>query len=151
MPAQVPAVQTSPEVQRFPSVHEAPSALVGLEQRPVPGSHVPASWQALVAVQTTGLPPTHEPAPLQVSVWVQPLPSLQAEPLALLTVLQVPTPSQVELTWHSLAAQLYDVPPQAPAVQTSLWVQLLPSLQTVPLALVGLEQAPVAGLQVPAS
>ena len=42
------------------------------------------------------------------------------------------------------------VPEHAPAVQTSLVEQALPSLQTVPLGATGFEHVPVAGLQVPA-
>jgi hypothetical protein len=37
-----------------------------------------------------------------------------------------------------------------PAVQTSFWVQALPSVQPVPLVATGFEQAPVVGLQEPA-
>jgi hypothetical protein len=42
------------------------------------------------------------------------------------------------------------VPPHTPFVQTSLVVQPLPSLQSVPFAAVGFEQVPVDGLHVPA-
>jgi hypothetical protein len=42
-------------------------------------------------------------------------------------------------------------PVQVPAWQVSLWVQALPSLQAAPLGAFGLEQVPVAGLQVPAT
>jgi hypothetical protein len=38
---------------------------------------------------------------------------------------------------------------QTPLWQVSFWVQALPSLQDVPSALAGLEQAPVFGLHVP--
>jgi len=41
-------------------------------------------------------------------------------------------------------------PVQVPAWQPSVCVQALPSLQAVPSAKVGFEQAPVAGLQLPA-
>jgi hypothetical protein len=43
------------------------------------------------------------------------------------------------------------VPVQTPVWQLSLRVHALPSLQVVPLALLGFEQTPVAVLQVPAS
>jgi hypothetical protein len=39
---------------------------------------------------------------------------------------------------------------QVPEAHTSFWVQVLPSLQDVPLATTGFEQVPFAGLQVPA-
>ncbi len=42
-------------------------------------------------------------------------------------------------------------PVQAPFWQVSACVQALPSLQDVPLVAMGLEQAPVDGLQVPAT
>jgi hypothetical protein len=88
-----------------------------------------------------------------VSVWVQALPSLHAVPLALLGLLQTPVAGlQVPALWHwSSALQVTGLPPlQAPAWQVSVWVQALPSLHAVPLALLGLVQTPVAGLQVPA-
>jgi hypothetical protein len=43
------------------------------------------------------------------------------------------------------------VPAQTPAVQTSFWVQPLPSSQVVPSAATGSVQAPVAGSHVPAA
>jgi hypothetical protein len=42
-------------------------------------------------------------------------------------------------------------PVHAPAWHVSVWVQALPSSQVVPSAWVGLEQTPVAGLQVPSA
>jgi hypothetical protein len=42
-------------------------------------------------------------------------------------------------------------PVQTPLRQVSVWVQALPSLQLVPSALLGFEQAPVVVLQVPTS
>jgi hypothetical protein len=42
------------------------------------------------------------------------------------------------------------LPLQLPLWQVSVCVHAFPSLQAVPLGLLGLEQAPVAGLQVPA-
>ena len=38
------------------------SALVGFEQTPVAGLHIPAAWHWSLAAQVTGLPPTHAPA-----------------------------------------------------------------------------------------
>jgi hypothetical protein len=60
---------------------------------------------------------------------------------------------QVPATWHwSWAVQATGfVPVHEPAWQVSDWVQRLPSLQFDPSALFGFEQAPVAGLQVPAT
>ena len=39
-----PAVQVSPTVQPLPSLHVVPFGFAGLEQTPVVGLHVPASW-----------------------------------------------------------------------------------------------------------
>jgi hypothetical protein len=50
-----------------------------LEQAPLFGSHVPATWQASLAVHTTGLAPTHAPD-WHASVSVHALPSLQPVP-----------------------------------------------------------------------
>jgi hypothetical protein len=140
-------------VQALPSLQVVPLAFGGLEHWPSAGLQVPTSWHWLSAVQVTGLPPVQVPD-WQVSVCVQPLPSLQAVPLAFgglehwpLAGLQVPT------SWHWLSAvQVTGLPPvQVPDWQVSVCVQALPSLQAVPLALVGLEHWPLAGLQVPTS
>src|SRR5262249_18631071 len=98
-PPQTPAVQMSPTVQNSPSLHAEPSALSGLEQVPLAGSQVPATWHWSSAVQTTGLVPTQVPA-WQVSVWLQALPSLQTAPLALAGFEQVPLAGlQVPASW----------------------------------------------------
>jgi hypothetical protein len=155
-PAQTPAVQTSPSVQRLLSLQAVPSAAgVWAEQTPVAGKQVPATWQASVATgQVTGLPPTQAPA-WQVSAVVQALPSLQEVPLAAgvwaehtpVDVLQVPGTLQV------VAVQTTGAPPeQVPRpLQVSVVVQALPSLQEVPLGAFGVLQVPLAGLQVPAT
>jgi hypothetical protein len=65
-------------------------------------------------------------------------------------VVQPPAPSHVDVAWQSPGVHEYVVPPHAPAVQMSFVVHALPSLQAAPLALIGVEQAPVAGSQVPA-
>src|SRR5256885_1283029 len=44
VPVHVPAWQVSVRVQALPSSQVAPSGFAGLEQRPVVGSHTPASW-----------------------------------------------------------------------------------------------------------
>src|SRR2546426_12611740 len=66
----------------LPSSHVVPSGLAGLEQLPVAGSHVPASWHWSSAVHTTELPPVQVPA-WQGSVCGQASPSLHAVPSAL--------------------------------------------------------------------
>ena len=61
--------------------------------------------------------------------------------------------AHVPATWHwSLAVQVTGLAPvQLPAWQLSVRVQALPSLQDVPSVAAGFEQAPVVGLQVPAT
>ena len=60
---------------------------------------------------------------------------------------------QAPAVWHwSLAVQVTGLlPVQVPFWQESVWVHALPSLQLVPLAATGFEQAPVVELQVPAT
>ena len=147
----MPAWQVSLWVQALPSLHAAPSALVGLLQTPVAGAQVPAAWHWSCALQVTGLAPLHVPV-WQVSLWVQALPSLQAEPSALLGLLQVPLAgSQVPAVWHwSCALQVTGLAPlHVPAWHVSDCVQALPSLQAAPSALFGLLHVPLAGSHVP--
>ena len=79
---QEPFWHVSPLVQASPSLQAAPFVLAGLEQVPVAGSQVPATWHWSEAVQTTGLLPVQSPLS-QVSVCVQALPSLHAVPSVL--------------------------------------------------------------------
>jgi len=88
-PVQVPDWQVSLCVQALPSLQEAPFPLFGFEQVPESGLHVPATWHWSLAVHTTGFAPVQVPA-WQVSLCVQPLPSLQEDPLDLLGFEQVP-------------------------------------------------------------
>ena len=150
---QEPFWHLSPLVQASPSLQAAPFVLAGLEQVPVAGSQVPATWHWSEAVQTTGLLPVQTPL-WQVSVCVQALPSLHVVPSVLggfehtpVLVLQVPA------SWHwSEAVQTTGLlPVQTPLSQVSVCVQASPSLQLVPLALAGFEHTPVPVLQVPAS
>lgn len=82
-------------------------------------------------------------------------PSLQVVPLATAgPAPQAPVvASQTPAAWQeSEAGQVFVAPAeQAPAWQESPVVQALPSLQSVPLAAAGFEQAPVAASQVPAT
>src|SRR6266571_4376389 len=79
LPAELPVWQVSVWVQALPSLHAVPSDAGGLEQIPVVGSHVPATWHWSRAVQVTGLLPMQVPL-WQVSVWVQALPSSHGVP-----------------------------------------------------------------------
>jgi hypothetical protein len=111
-PPQMPAVHTSPVVQALPSAHAVPVGFAGFEQSPEAGAHVPAVWHWSGAGQTTAPPLAHAPA-WHVSDTVQPLPSLQAEPLAFAGFEQVPvTESHVPAVWHwSCAVQTTGLAP----------------------------------------
>src|SRR3989441_12995793 len=92
------------------AVQSLQPASAGLEQVPVAGSHVPATWHWSRAVQVTGLLPTQLPL-WQVSVWVQALPSLHAVPSAWMGLeqLAVLVPHQASTTPCSPAARLQSV------------------------------------------
>jgi hypothetical protein len=149
-PTQEPDAQVSPVVQAEPSSQLSPSGRVGLEQMPVAGSQTPASWQLSRAVQMTGSPPTQIPA-LQVSLRVQASRSSQIAPV--FGVWTQPLPGSHESSVHgSPSSQPGPGPPlQTPAWQVSAVVHTEPSSQAVPSGLVGFEQWPVPGSQVPAS
>jgi hypothetical protein len=139
-------------VQALPSSQGVPSDWVGFEQTPVPGSHAPARWHWSSAEHTTGDPPVHWP-PWHWSTAVHLLPSSQLAPSGLLGLEQVPVPGlQVPAVWHwSVAAQTTACPlVHVPLRHWSPVVHLSPSSQLAPSGLLGLEQAPLAGLQVPA-
>src|SRR5207249_4043985 len=117
---------------------------------PVAELQVPAVWHWSEAVHTTGFVPTIGRASRR-EVRVQALPSLQAAPSGLAGLLQVPVAGlQVPAAWHwSEAVHTTGfVPTQAPARQASERVQVLASSQGAPLALAGLLQVPVGGLEV---
>src|SRR5438270_111627 len=100
-----------------------------------------------------GLEPAQVPL-WQVSVCVHLLPSSQGLPFAAKGFEQAPVVgSQVPAVWHgSLAVQTIGLEPvHVPFWQVSVCVHLLPSLQGLPFAARGFEQAPVIGSQVPAT
>jgi len=153
VPVQLPAWQLSPVVQASASSQLVPSAAAGFEQRPLAGSHVPATWHWSEAVHTTGLPPVQTP-PVQLSVWVHASLSLHAVPSATTGLEHTPVAgSQEPAAWHwSAAVQTTGfVPVQVPPWQVSVWVQASPSLQLVPSGFAGFEQRPVSGSHVPAA
>ena len=89
-----------------------------------------------------GGPPMQAP-PTQVSLVVQPLPSSHAVPLALGVTVHVEVPLHARvLHWSSV--HVIEVPPHAPPVHASLYVQTLPSLHE---AVLGAWTQPVPGLQ----
>jgi hypothetical protein len=153
LPWHTPTWHVSDCVQAFPSLHVAPSALLGFEHVPLLTSQVPAAWHWSDAEQTTGFAPVQVPA-WHVSVCVQAFPSLQVAPSALLGFEHVPLlTSQVPAAWHwSEAEQTTGLLPwHTPTWHVSDCVHAFPSLQTLPLLLFGFEQTPVAELQTPAS
>src|SRR5262245_48051246 len=79
-PPHTPAAQVVPAGPAVAASHEAPSLPVGFEHSPLPGSQVPATWQASSGAHARGEPAAQSP-PWQVSFWVQGLPSLQPVPL----------------------------------------------------------------------
>src|SRR5437867_2047535 len=100
----------------------------------------------------TGLPPVQTPA-WQMSVRVQALPSLHAMPSGFAGFEQVPFEGlHVPAAWHwSIAVQTTGGPLWlAPALQVSVSVQALSSVQVRPSGVPGFEQRPVEGLQAPA-
>src|SRR3989442_502597 len=101
----------------------------------------------------TAVPAVQAP-PSQVSVVVHALPSSQVVPFGLAGVEQIPVAGlQLPASWPwSWGAHPSGAPAApAPASQVSVVVHALPSSQVVPFGLAGLEQIPLAGLQVPAS
>jgi len=148
---QVPTEHDSEPLHALPSEHEVPSGAIGLEHTPLDELQVPATWQASLAVQITELEFVHTPA-WHLSARVQELLSLHAVPSAAFGFEQMPVVGlHVPAAWQaSLAVHTRGLPPlQTPARQVSVLVQPLPSLQLVPLAAIGLEQVPLAGLHVP--
>src|ERR1044071_485228 len=119
-----PAWHASPVVHASLSSHAVPSGFGGFEQRPVDGSHVPASWHWSCAVQTTGVPPTHVPAWPPSPVVPASL-SSHAVPSGFVGFEQPVAGSQVPASWHwSCAVQTTGVPPtHAPAWHASPVVQ----------------------------
>jgi hypothetical protein len=104
-------------------------------------------------VQVTGFVPVQTPA-WQLSVWVQELPSLHEEPSALAGFEHVPVVGlHVPGVWHwSGVPQITGLPPtHTPAWQLSFCVHAFLSSQPAPSALLGFEQTPLPGSQVPTS
>ena len=87
-------------VQASASEQAVPFGAFGLEQVPVDGLHVPATWHWPLAVQITGLEPAHVPD-WHVSVCVQASASEHAVPFGAAGLEQVPVAGlHVPATWH---------------------------------------------------
>jgi hypothetical protein len=152
VPAQAPPVHASFVVHPLPSLQLVPSGAFELEQAPVVGLQVPATWHGPLAVQATGFEPVHVP-PAHAYAWLQRFVPVQAVPSGAVGFEQAPVAVlQVPMVWQaSCAVQTTGLlPAQTPAWQESLRVHALPSLQAAPFARAGFEQVPFAGLQVPA-
>ena len=99
-PVHVPDWQVSVWVQAFPSLHDEPFALGGLEQEPVAGLQAPASWHWSLAVQVIPFDPVHVPD-WQVSDCVHGLPSSQVVPFGFAGFEHTPVVvSHVPGRWH---------------------------------------------------
>jgi hypothetical protein len=153
VPAQAPDWQTSTWVHVSPSLQGVPSGEGGSLQRPVPGSHVPASRHGPEGLQTTPVPPMQANVPPAVtphaSPWVQALLSLQGAPAAFCGLEHAPVrTSQTPTLWHWLSAVHTTAfePWQAPEEHASVCVQAFPSLQGVPSGRGWGTQAPLTGL-----
>ena len=134
---QVPAWQVSAPLHWSLSAQEVPFGLLGFEQVPVAGSHVPAPWQVSLATQVTDVPGVQVPAwhvsaPLHWSL------SAQEVPFGLLGFEHWPFDGlHVPASWHeSLARHVTGVPGvQVPAaLQVSPPLQRFASAQLVPAA-----------------
>jgi hypothetical protein len=136
-------------------MHGAPSGLgTCAEHAPVDGLHVPGSLHWSLLVQTTGSDPTQRPA-LHASSCVQALPSLHATPFATGTGAEhrpvVLSHVPGALHWSPPPQTTGFAPTQAPALQLSVCVHGLLSVQAVPSVLgTGAPHWPVVGLHVPA-
>lgn len=151
VPAQAPPVHASFVVHPLPSLQLVPFGAFELEQAPVAGLHVPATWHCPLAVQATGFDPVHVPL-AHAYVWLQRFVPVQAVPSGAVGFEQVPVAVlQVPAVWQaSCAVQTTGLlPVHVPLWHESLWVHAFPSLHAVPFARAGLEHAPLAGLQAP--
>src|SRR5262249_1451990 len=90
-----------------------PSDWVGLDQVPLAGSQVPASWHWSTAVQTIGFEPMQVP-PRQASLWVQRLPSSHGVRSASVVWVQPVAGSQLSAVRLLPSLQLGGGPPTQP-------------------------------------
>src|SRR5207248_5175639 len=104
---QTPAWHVSPPVQVLPSSQAVPSGAGGLEQTPVTGSRVPATWHGSSGVQG-GSVSVQVPARQAAG----PPPALHTVPSGAAGFAQVPVDgSQVPARWQeSEATQVFSVP-----------------------------------------
>src|SRR2546427_438105 len=135
------------------AVQSLQPAIAGLEQLPVAGSHVPATWHWSRAAQVTGLLPTQLPL-WQVSVCVQALASLHGVPFVAVGLEQLPVAGlHVPATCHWSSVFFMETAPTEifPLSLLSVFPIALAAVQGLPPATAGLEQLPVAGSHVPAT
>lgn len=127
-PWQTPALQLSLTVQKKLSLQAAPS-FFGIALQPTCESQTPTEQAPSRKEQSTCAPPRHWPF-WQEPVCVQGSLSTQAAPLLPGTWMQVSVAtSQLPMWQLSIEGQNFKDPVQAPAVQESFSVQVLPSSQ----------------------
>ena len=134
VPTHSPAMHTSSALQRLPSSHSVPSALILSVQLPVAGSHGPPVRHGLGGAQTIASEPVQVPA-THVSVCVHRLPSSHGVPSARglatqssLFSSQTPRAQAPDATAEQSRAR----PRQLPSLHVSFTVQKAPSSQAVP-------------------
>jgi hypothetical protein len=147
-PTHLPLLHVSSAEQGDPSLH---GPVLFTWKHPVDGLQS-SSVQTLLSAHAVGPPGAHFPS-WQVSPEVHALASLHDDPFGFVGSEHVPVVgSHVPGEWHwSLAGQVTEFEPvHVPDWHVSVLVHALPSLQPIPLGLAGLEQMPVAALQIPA-
>jgi hypothetical protein len=152
-PPHLPPVHASGVVQVKPSLQVVPSGLAGLLHEPVLMSQLPAEWQLSCAEHVTWLLGVQVPF-WQASPVLHGLVSSHFTPFCLVGLEHTPVAElHTPASWHwSLAVQVTcPAPTHSPALQESVTVQALASLQKLPFFFSGFEQAPVTLSQVPAS
>jgi hypothetical protein len=114
-PVHDPLLHVSLCVHALPSSQALPVILGGLEQMPVAGLHVPASWHCDSGVQVVGVPAMQVPS-VQASPVVQALPSLQAAPFGFSGFVHTPVEGlHVPGLWHwDCAEHTTALPPTQP-------------------------------------
>jgi hypothetical protein len=152
----LPATQPSLRVQALASSQPVPSVFGLALQAPVMESQVPVLQASFRAAQLTAVPRlhvsvvrSHVSTPLHASASTQS--AFLVQPHLLVSKLHPPGSTQLSTLQAILSSHVTAVPPHTPLVHLSPLVQALPSPHAVLSGLLGLLQAPVLALQVPAS
>jgi len=155
VPTHLPATQPSLRVQALASSQPVPSVFGVALQAPVFESQVPVLQASSSALQLMAVPRLHVnvvksqvSTPSQASALTQSASLVQ--PHLLVSKLQPLGSTQLSTVQAILSSQVTVVPPHTPLVHLSPLVQALPSPHGVLSGLLGLEQVPVVGSQLPA-